>query len=40
MKRTKYIKMAGFICISLLFVCYAYAGEPKANPFLPDIPQV
>ena len=39
MKRIKYIKITAFICISLLFVCYAYAGEPKAKPFLPDIPQ-
>jgi len=40
MKRTRYIKMAAFICVSLLFVCYSYAGDPKAKPFLPDIPKV
>jgi len=40
MKRIKYIKITAFICISLLFVCYSYAGDPKAKPFLPDIPPV
>jgi len=39
MKRTQYIKMAAFICISFVFVCYSYAGNPEAKPFLPDIPQ-
>jgi len=37
MKRTQYIKMAAFICISFIFICYSYAGDPKAKPFLPDI---
>jgi hypothetical protein len=40
MKRTQYIKMAAFICISSVFVCYSYAGNPEAKPCLPDIPAV
>jgi len=39
MKSTKYIKMAFFVLVSLLLVSYSYAGNPKAPPFLPDIPK-
>jgi hypothetical protein len=39
MKHTKIIKMAMVVLLTLLIVPFAFAGGPRAKPFLPDIPQ-
>jgi hypothetical protein len=39
MNSTKFIKMLMVLLISLFCLSYSYAGDPKAKPFIPDIPK-
>lgn len=39
MNSTKFIKVATIVFVLLLCFSYSYAGNPRAKPFLPNIPQ-
>jgi len=39
MKSTPMIKMAVAVLLTLLLTSFSFAGEPRAKPFLPEIPQ-